>query len=63
MSNETKDQKMAKTEDDKQVEYLKATLAMARAKKFPSKQSGFKLVTIIEPEDGGDLVPIYRNEE
>ena len=62
MSNENKNQITANNED-KQVEYLKATLAMARAKKFPSKQSGFKLVTIIEPEDGGDLVPIYRNEE
>ena len=62
MSNETKNQKMAKTDEEQQVEYLKATLAMARAKKFPSKQSGYKLVTIIESEDG-NLVPIYRDEE
>ena len=62
MSDATKNQ-ITSTDEKNQVEYLKATLEMARAKKFPSKQSGYKLVTIIEPEDGGDLIPIYRNEE
>lgn len=63
MSNETKDQRTEVTpaEDAAQVEYLKATLAMARAKRIPSKVSGYKLVTIID--NGGDLVPIYREEE
>ena len=62
MSNENKNQITANNDDDKQLEYLKAVLTMARAKKFPSKQSGYKLVTIIESEDG-DLIPVYRNEE